>query len=125
MTGAIGQHIGINPQKWLEAVVRELSLYTSRPIIVKTKGEGDLNETLSDAWCLVTHSSNAAVDAVISGVPALVLGQSAVKPVSWTFQDIEKPRWPERDDWLFCLAHNQWTLAEMREGTAWEMLQST
>ena len=123
MTGFIGEHLGIDPRKWCESVVRELSLYTDRPIIVKQKGQGDLSETLTDAWCLVTHSSNAAIDAIISGVPAIVLGDSAAEPVSWTFEDIEKPDWPERSSWLYGLAWRQFTLDEMRSGFCWQAVK--
>lgn len=112
------QHI--DPEKWTEAVIGELSLYTDRPIIVKFKDSKPLSRVLDDAWCLITHSSNAAVDAVIAGVPVIALGHSACKPISWEFCDIESPHWPERDQWAWNLAANQFTLEEMKSGEAWE-----
>lgn len=123
LTGYIGEFLGIDPEKWLQTVVGEVSAHTSRPIIIKPKGEGDLDEALRDAWCIVTYSSNAAVDAILAGVPAVVLGQSAVRPVAWSLDNIENPAWPERELWLRALAHHQFTLDEMRSGYAWEQVR--
>lgn len=122
LTGGMANFLGIDPTKWLEAVTAEISQWTDRPIIVKPKGEGSLDESLKDAWCLVTHTSNAAVDAIVSGVPAIVLGPSVARPVSWHWRDIESPRWPDREPWLHELAYHQFTLSEMQDGTAWRIL---
>ena len=114
------EFVGIDKQRWLEVVCDELDKHTDRPIIIKEKNQGNLAEILSDAWCIVTHSSNAAVDAIMNGIPAIVLGQSAAAPVSWSFTNIEEPVWPERLYWAQALAHYQFTIAEMRSGLAWE-----
>lgn len=114
---------GIDGEKWLEAVISEVSGYTDRPIIVKRKDGSSLSEALKDAWCLVTHTSNAAVDAIVSGIPAIVLGPSACRPVSWTWENIESPVWPDREEWAHCLAWNQFTIEEMKSGFAWECLK--
>ena len=63
----LGDFLGIDQKKWTEAVVRELAKFTDRPIIIKEKDGSPL--PLKDAWCLVTYTSNAAVDAVVSGIP--------------------------------------------------------
>lgn len=116
---AFGHFWGIDPKEWTEAVIRELALHTERPITVKSKNGVPLFDALKDAWCLVTHSSNAAVDAIMAGIPAIVLGPSAAAPVAWRFEDIENPIWPDREPWAWSLAHHQFTLNEMRDGTAW------
>ncbi|MEE9611183.1 MAG: hypothetical protein V3W19_08020 [Desulfatiglandales bacterium] len=117
-----GEFINVDPKKWVETVLGELSLHTDRPIIVKYKDDKPISSALEDAWCLVTHSSNAGVDAVVSGVPVIALGHSACLPVSWDIEDIESPHWPAREQWTWNLASNQWTLEEMRSGEAWKML---
>ena len=122
LTGAVGSFLGIDPQKWIESVTREISQHTARPIQVKQKGEGELKDSLLDCWCLVTHSSNAAVDALRDGVPVITLGDSAAWDVAWAFENIEKPIWPDREPWLFWLAYQQFSLSEMRDGTAWKIL---
>lgn len=115
----LADHLGINPQKWLETVVQEVSKHTERPIIVKHKDGTPLTTALQDAWCLVTHASNAGVDAIIQGIPVIALADSALTPVSWRLADIESPHYPDREPWAWTLAHQQWTLDEMRRGECW------
>lgn len=123
LSSAMGTQFGIQPHAWLKNVITELSGFTDRPIVIKPKGEGNLLESLEDAWCIVAHQSNVAVDAILLGVPAIVLGPSAAVPVARTkLGDVESPHYAERGGWLAGLAYHQWTLAEMREGRCWEWL---
>lgn len=112
----LSEFLRISQTKWVESVTTEIRRHTDREIVIKQKNEGDLREIMKDAWCLVTHSSNAAVDAVVNGIPCIVLGNSAAEPVSWNWDDIESPVWPEREPWCWELAYNQFTLEEMRRG---------
>lgn len=123
LTGAIGDFYQIDPDRWLQTISGEISRFTDRPIVVKPKTQGDLRESLKDCWCLVTHSSNAAVDALLEGVPVITLGESACQPVSWDFETIENSVWPDREPWAYNLAYNQFTLDEMRNGAAWGILE--
>jgi hypothetical protein len=79
--------------------------------------------------CLVTFSSIAAVEAVSLGKPAIVLGPSAAAPVtSSQLKDIENPYIPTMDEveaWLANLAYHQFTEVEMRDGTAWSILNQS
>lgn len=111
----IGEFLGIDPDKWLESVVREVSLHTDRPVVVKNKGEGNLDDALEDAWCCVVHSSTAAIHSTLKGVPAIPLGEFP-NGVCWKFGDIEKPHWPDREPWAWNLAYQQYSLAEFRRG---------
>lgn len=116
---AMGAFWGIDAERWTEAVCRELASHTDRPVQVKLKDGSSLREALEDAWCLVTHSSNAAIDAVLNGTPVITLGPSAAKVLSWGFDSIESPEWPAdhfMDDWCCALANSQFTLDEMRRG---------
>ena len=113
----LGDFLGIDAKQWTAAVVAEVSRHTDRPVIVKHKDGKPL--VFDDAWCMVTHSSNAAVDAVVAGVPVVTLGNSACGPVSWTWADIENPFWPDREPWAWNLADNQFTIEEMKSGEAW------
>lgn len=122
LTGNIARFLGIDGDEWLSSVINEIKQNTARRVLVKRKKYGSLTSVLRDAHCLVTHSSNAAVDAVISGVPVVCLGPSACKPVSTQMKDIETPNYPDRLSWAFDLAYRQFTLDEMRSGEAWELL---
>ena len=79
-------------------------------------------DVLDECWCLVTHSSNTTVDALREGVPVVVTGESVCEAVSWDFEDIENPHWPDRDVWAHEVAYNQFSIPEMRDGTAWRIL---
>ena len=67
---------------------------------------------LQRAALLVTWSSAAAIEAYRAGVPVHVSEQSAAHGIGPD----------DRDAWLNTLADNQWTLDEIRNGTAWRML---
>lgn len=116
ISAQVGDFLGIDTERWTASVVREISLHTDRPIIVKPKDGEPLKDVLEDAWCLVTHSSNSAVDAVVAGIPAVVLGGDHLGHVGWTLRNIESPIWPDRESWVHWLAYNQFTLEEMRRG---------
>jgi hypothetical protein len=120
---AVADFYGIDSHKWLTSVVSELSNFTDRPVIVKPKDDGDLRPVLNDAFILVAHQSNAATEAIVHGIPAIVLGPSAAIPVARTrISDVENPNYAERESWCHGLAYHQWTIAELRDGRCWEWL---
>jgi hypothetical protein len=125
---------GIELDQWLEETIAKMRLFTDREIIVRSKQSRSVRQTSDtmemalerDVHCLVTFSSIAAVEAVLFGKPAIVLGPSAAGPVcSKNIQDIENPYIPSLDEveeWAAHLAYCQFTEAEMRDGTAWRIL---
>lgn len=120
--------------QWIEDTINQLRLYTDREIIVRHKASRSVRQTSDtmemalerNVHCLVTFSSIAAVEAVSLGKPAIVLGPSAAGPVtSNQLKDIENPYIPtldEVEEWLANLAYYQFTEVEMRDGTAWRIL---
>ena len=140
------QH-GTTLQAWLDRVIAEIRESTDRPIKVRLKPKakylhepntllevdwGEPNsvpfeEDLAEAFCIVTHSSNTAVEAILAGVPAFVLGQSAAQPFAGNdLKMIEAPLtgYGDRWNWAGVLADNQWTPKEIREGKAWSDLNA-
>ncbi len=117
---------------WLPAVLKALGEYTDRPVRVRRwdrdKGNAgkSLQADLQGAWALVTHMSAAANEALLAGVPVFVSELCAAAPLaSGQLADIERPLYPDgRDEWAAGLADQQWTLDELRDGTAWRTLQS-
>jgi len=79
----------------------------------KLKRQATLVEDLQGARCLITHTSAAAVGALLEGVPSFVSQMSAVSGVKFG-----SDRYPV----LHALADNQFTLKEMQQGLAWLML---
>jgi hypothetical protein len=128
---------------WVNRVIDEIRYHTERPIKIRLKPKADyqkspnvqlcddvtapddevpFEEDLAEAFCVVTHSSNTAVEAILAGVPAFVLGQSAAQPFACNdLKLIEAPfvSYGDRWNWAGVLADNQWTLKEIREGKAW------
>lgn len=121
-------------EDWLEQTQTEIRQYTDRPIVVRTKQGRSIrvnDDTMEmaldrDVHCLVTFSSIAATEALLLGKPAITLGPNAAAPLcQHHIADIENlhiPTIDEVDAWARHLAYCQFTILEMREGTAWRIL---
>ncbi len=70
------------------------------------------------AHCVVTYNSNSALDAILEGIPAFVLGEhDMLGPLANRSLDtLEEPEMPHRGQWLWNLAYTQWNGNEMKEG---------
>ena len=125
----------INLETWLNNTIEEIKKYTDRPIVIRKKQSRAVRMTedtmemalAQDVHCLVTFSSIAAGEALLLGKPAITLGPNAAAPLcSQSLSEIECLNVPTVDEvraWAANLAYNQFTEAEMRNGTAWRILQ--
>lgn len=131
-----------DPTRFWTKAVKRLS-GTEREIVYRPKPswrdavpiEGtrfsDSGETIADvlagAHAMVTHGSNACFEAMLAGVPAIVLGDGVTKKISSTrLEDIESPRLAgdeERTQLLCNLAYSQFTLSEFASGEAWSHIR--
>lgn len=125
----MAQHGYGYPRAWLRDTLATLRRATDRELRVRPKPPAGasgqpLAEDLRDCWAVVTWASNVTVTALIAGVPVFADGPSAARPLALDDPAaIEAPaRGLERHDWLAGLAANQWTLGELRDGTAWRRL---
>lgn len=89
-----------------------------------------IKDELARCHLLVTHGSNAAVDALLEGVPIMALGSGIFDSMSMgeDYARIETPFFPtdeERMQFFYDLAYCQWTLEEFRSGAAWADLRQT
>ena len=132
-----------HPSVDAERIVRRLRKQTERHIIYRPKpswknakpipgtsfsgGNQSIQDALRSCHCLVTHGSAAAMDAVLAGVPAIVLGNSIARPVAETLlENVEHPFWPDeelRRRWCYAMAYCQWRTEELRTGEAWSELK--
>ena len=124
----------IQLDKWLESTIEEIKKHTDREIVTRLKQSRSVrvnSNTMEmalddDVHCLVTFSSIAATEAILYGKPAFTLGPNAA--ASMCLQDlsqIETPYIPDLDEvhaWASHLAYGQFTEVEMRDGTAWAIL---
>lgn len=119
-----GRSIGFDMPEWIEAAPTRVRSFTKRRVLVRPKGtKRPLENDLRGAWALVTHSSNAAVDAVRMGIPVFVEPTSAAAPVgNLDLGNLENPEMPDRQKWWRSLMNQQFTVDEMANGTAWRLL---
>lgn len=117
---------------WLTDVRMQLAVWTAKKKRVrewnrdKAKAAATLHEDLADAHACVVWSSTAGIESILAGVPTIVIGQSPARRFSVTLRDVALARIPHpagsRLGWASILADNQWTLDEMKQGTAWRWL---
>lgn len=124
----------INLEQWLIDTQAEIKKHTDRPIVVREKQSRSVRQSTDtmamaleqDVHCLVTFSSIAATEALLLGKPAITLGPNAAAPLcSKQLSEIENPYIPTLDEvnrWAAHLAYCQFTEPEMRDGTAWRIL---
>lgn len=123
---------GIDRQQWITDTVTTLKAYTDRPIIVRQRDPSRLNRVIEDplsrvleddVHALVTFNSAAAIESILTGVPAFVMSPThAAAPVAnRDLSQIESPHWPDADKihaWACYLAYGQFHVRELRDGTA-------
>jgi len=118
---------GEDPVAWKVDVQLALRKQTDRPIRwrpTKWLAVRPFEQDLKDCHAVVCFTSNAAVEAVLAGVPAFVTENCAAATMgNLGLQGIEHPRMPAgREQWAWNLAANQWTIDEIRRGDAWRAL---
>ena len=122
-----GELLGFNAAAWLQAMLNTLKRHTDREIRVRAKkgNATPLDADLKDCHAVVAHSSNAAVLALLAGVPVFCTAPCAAHRMGGAdVSKIEMPVYPEdREQWAWNLADHQFNLEEMRQGLCWEMLQ--
>lgn len=115
---------GLDERLWLREVLRKIAKHTDRPVMVRPRSTSrPLAADLDDSFAVVTYMSNAAVEAVIAGVPVFCLGKCAARAMGLDdLGRVETPVYPDREQWAWNLAANQWTLEEMRQGMLWRAI---
>ena len=121
-TEAMAIFYGIDMKKWLDTTIKKLN---GRPYKVRTKEDHvSLEDDLKTAKCVITFNSNAALDAVLFGVPAIVTSQHSVVR-DWnglTMNNVEdcydKSVDLDRNKLLNFVAYHQFTLDEIEKGIA-------
>lgn len=120
---------------WISNTVLEIKKHTSRPVEVRKKPSREdrvsvntMEQALEDdVHCLVTYNSIAALEAMVYGKPAIVLGPNCAQDIcEKSLGRIEFVRHPGRKTLTYLcryLSNNQFTYEEMLSGTAWSKIQ--
>lgn len=121
---------GVCIDEWRDEVTKRLvTQWPSRRVTVRPHPasldrearlrQEPLEAALDYAACVVTYSSNAAVEAVIAGVPAVACSpMSMAWPVAAWGLEAELPADPDRESWLHALSYAHWSEAELADGAA-------
>jgi hypothetical protein len=124
----------IDLETWVDQTLAEIHSHTDREVVIRRKqgrstriNDDTIEMALSqDIYCLITYSSIAAGEAILFGKPAITLGPNAAAAVcSTSISDIETIKRPNLDEisaWARHMAYCQFTEVEMRDGTAWRIL---
>ena len=123
----------ISQDEWVESVKSELRQHTDRPIKFRNKPRPgnewwntNIKDDLINCHCLITNMSLAAVDAVLNQVPVLTHAHNIAYKMSINnLPNINTPYKPGRKEvepWLNILSHNQFTIPEIEDGTAYRIL---
>ena len=123
----------ISQDEWVESVKSELRQHTDRPIKFRNKPRPgnewwntNIKDDLKNCHCLITNMSLAAVDAVLNQVPVLTHAHNIAYKMSINnLPNINTPYKPGRKEvepWLNILSHNQFTIPEIEDGTAYRIL---
>jgi hypothetical protein len=123
-----------DPETWTEQIVEQLKQYTDRPVEIRLKPsrtERTSTKTIEaaladDVYCLITYNSIAAIEALMNGKPAIVLGPNAAQTICNTkLEDVEGLKFPKKDEmteFMCHLSYAQFTREEMQDGTAWRIV---
>lgn len=120
--------------EWIKLVTAELRKYTTREIRLRWKSDATMKgmafeAELQNCWAVVTFTSNAALEAILYGVPAFAGAPCAASPLALDdLSRIDAPYYPtklERLRMACILANNQWTYSEYANGMAWGKLNGT
>jgi hypothetical protein len=130
---------GLLPEQWERQTVQRLRELTDRPIVYRPKpnwdaahpiegtvwGKGpELAQALVGAHAVVAHHSNAAVDALLAGVPCICPDGVASVLSGHQLEQIENPPMPDgREQWAWDLAWTQWSVEEIERGAAYRYLE--
>jgi len=115
----------VDLKTWKYDVERELRKHTDKKIVFREKAEKKIRTSLyedlnnEDYYCLVNINSNAATEAIWSGIPVITLDQHITNSVSRNkLSDINNLARPNLANWLCALSYSQFTKEELFDGTA-------
>ena len=122
---------------WAESIIQQIQARSQRKIVVRphprslfsiempgvvlehprlVSGTYDDFDIFYNYHCVINHNSGPAVQAAIQGVPVLCDPTSLASEMSITWEQIETPVMPNRDEWFLKLCHTEWTVEEIRQG---------
>ena len=91
------------------------------PVPAYMVSTGTLADDLAEAACVIAYNSNATVDAVLAGVPAITVDDGAMAWEMSTHHVSQELVAPDRAAWFRDMAWKQFTMSEIQSGFAWDI----
>lgn len=126
---------GVDYDAWVEKTEKEIKQYSDLPIEVRIKGsrtERNHGYSIYDAfdsgvYATVSLNSIASLESVLYGIPSFVSVPCAATPLANTdLSKLSNPFFPSKEvieQHCRSLAYGQFTVEEIENGTAWEILK--
>lgn len=126
---------GFDIDQWKDSTIQEIKKHTDMEIEVRYKQSRDDRKWVDsiydafdrDIYATVTFNSIAALESVLYGIPAFSTVPCAATPlISNDLSSIMTPYKPREDIILshcYSLAYGQFTVEELYDGTAWNILK--
>ena len=127
-----------NATAWAQQVVQDVREQTDGPIVWRPKpsakdigvifgagksGNRTIEQDLASTRLVIVHGGNACLDALLAGIPSIVLGHGVTRDISSTsLEDVNGPLLANAGECgrvLNGLAYFQWSVAEIRAGRMW------
>jgi hypothetical protein len=115
---------GINKEDWLDQTIEIIKKNSDRKIIIRERPKSRAERInnipiqkqfdLDDIYATISHDSIISVESIIHGIPTYCTGLNAALPVSIkNIEEIENPKYLDRNEWLYNLCNNQFLREEM------------
>ena len=111
--------------KWNEDALDLLCKSTKREVRVKPSKTNGLGDSIKQCFALATHSSVAGVEAACAGIKVCGPKTSPAYPIGVELHEVDKAITPNRDAWVNTLTYSQFTTAELKDGSAWQIIKET
>lgn len=129
----IGSELMASPPEWHVKTVATLRRITDRPVEIVThpktlKRRGErvptADDLFADAWCVVIWASHMGTEALIHGVPVFRCAPHFFleDACGTRLEDVDDPPTPQRLPAFQRFAWAQWSMREIRNGTAFAHL---
>lgn len=120
----------IDIKQWKKDIEAEIRQYSDKPIVFREKMPKKVRKNLhrelldEDYYCVININSNAAVESLWAGIPAITLGKHISNCVTRNkISDINNLYRPHLANWLCMLSYSQFTGEEIANGTAIEIVR--
>jgi hypothetical protein len=126
---------GIDTEQWIDTILNTLAQHTDRPVEIRSKPGKRGNRVLvntfeqaldNDVFAVVAYNTIAATESILHSIPVFTVAPNAADPVACKdLAQIETPYYADSDKlyaWACHLAYGQFHISELKNGTAYRII---